>query len=303
MALLHEIFGPKIEKVHFSKQKFDVTKSKKQIEIPMLSSPYHIKFNPSDAGIYDKIIVQDVIKNIASVHSFDTNFKFKIIVLEEIDKLSQDAQHGLRRTMEKYMENCRLILCCNSISKVIDPLRSRCLLINVPAPTNLEIRVALIELLKKEKISISSEFVKKVVDISERNLRRAYLLLQMNHQRQGREQMNSQLEIVKLPWQIFLDNICDDCCREQRIEVLEKIRIKFYELICSCIPANLIIKQLTLRLMSNIDDQLKTELVYWAAFHEQRLYKADRPIPHLVAFIARFMKIYWSWAEDFFKLT
>jgi len=103
-ALLYEMFGSKIHKIHFSKQKFEVNKLKKTIEISILSSPHHIKFNPSDAGIYDKIIVQDVIKNIASVHSFETKYKFKILVLEEIDKLSQDAQHGLRRTMERYME-------------------------------------------------------------------------------------------------------------------------------------------------------------------------------------------------------
>jgi len=199
--------------------------------------------------------------------------------------------------------SCRLILCCNSISKVIEPLRSRCLLMNVPAPTNLEIRTALIELLKKEKIKISLEFVEKVVDVSERNLRRACLLLQMNYQRQKKKEINNQTKIIRLPWQIFLDNICNDCCKEQENEILEKVRIKFYELISNCIPPNLIMKQLTLRLMSNVDDQLKTELVYWASLYEQRLYKADRPVLHLVAFIARFMQMYRSWAEIFFKMS
>jgi len=303
LALLYEVFGPKIQKIHSSKQKFEINKQKKTIEISILSSPYHVKFNPSDAGIYDKIIVQDVIKNIASIHSFDAKSQFKILVLEEIDKLSQDAQHGLRRTMERYMENCRLVLCCNNISKIIEPLRSRCLLLNVPAPTSLEIRAALVILLKKECIDMSLEFVEKVIDASERNLRRAYLLLQMNYQRHEKKQIINQRKIIRLPWQIFLDEICNDCCKEQNVEVLKKVRIKFYELVCNCIPPNIILEQITLRLVSNVDDQLKTELVHWAAFHEQRLYKADRPVLHLVAFIARFMQMYRSWAENFFKLN
>ena len=59
-----------------------------------------------------------------------------MLVLNEVDKLSKEAQHGLRRTMEKYSQACRLILICNSVSKVLDAVRSRCLPIRVAAPSD-----------------------------------------------------------------------------------------------------------------------------------------------------------------------
>merc|ERR1719242_655550 len=123
-ALLRELYGPGAQKVRNSTKEYKVTTSK-TIELSTLSSAYHVEMNPADAGRYDRVIVQEVIKNMASVHSMHgkSKRKFKVVVLEEVDNLTKSAQHALRRTMEKYMEHCRLILCCESVSKVIDPLR------------------------------------------------------------------------------------------------------------------------------------------------------------------------------------
>ena len=62
-----------------------------------------------------------------------------MLVLNEVDKLSREAQHSLRRTMEKYSASCRLILCCNSSSKVTEAIRSRCLNIRINAPSEEEV--------------------------------------------------------------------------------------------------------------------------------------------------------------------
>ena len=70
-------------------------------------------------------------------HSFV--YSSKVVVLNEVDSLSRNAQAGLRRTMEKYTGSCRLILCCENSGRIIPPIRSRCLCIRIAAPTPLEV--------------------------------------------------------------------------------------------------------------------------------------------------------------------
>ena len=158
MALLREVFGCGAERLRLEKRTF-TTPTKRQVEINMIQSNYHIEMAPGDAGLNDRFVIQDVIKemaankNIASVvTSKDGNdgdeghakkkaakASYKVVVLVEVDKLTRQAQAALRRTMEKYSSSCRLILCCNNPSKVIDPVRSRCLGIRVAAPSDDEV--------------------------------------------------------------------------------------------------------------------------------------------------------------------
>merc|ERR1711973_155059 len=126
VALLREMYGAGSERLRIEHQSFE-TPSKKKLEIVTVASNYHIEVNPSDVGIYDRIVIQELIKTVASAQQIhvrqpsdqSTSPTFKVVVLTEVDRLTKDAQHALRRTMEKYMSTCRIILMTNSTSKVI----------------------------------------------------------------------------------------------------------------------------------------------------------------------------------------
>lgn len=131
-------------------------------------SSLHILCPHSDAGNQDRVVIQELIKTVAQSQQIQssTQREFKgrqfrplqeqllhltvnlihschsllsVVLLTEVDRLTKDAQHALRRTMEKYMATCRLILCSTSTSKVIGPIRSRCLAIRVPLPSTEEV--------------------------------------------------------------------------------------------------------------------------------------------------------------------
>lgn len=145
-CLLEALYGPGARKLKLDQRTF-TTPTNKTVQINMVTSSYHIEISPGDAGLNDRFVVQDIIKEIASnqnISAMNNTTKktalFKTVVLVEVDRLSRQAQAALRRTMEKYAKTCRLILCCDSMSKVMEPVRSRCLGIRVPAPTHLEVR-------------------------------------------------------------------------------------------------------------------------------------------------------------------
>ena len=92
--------------------------------------------------------------------------------------MSRQAQAGLRRTMEKSAQTCRLIMCCSNPSKLIDPIKSRCLGIRVPAPSEDEIAGVLREVAEKERLTLPDELAARVAKASGRNLRRAILSLE-----------------------------------------------------------------------------------------------------------------------------
>ena len=78
------------------------TPSNKMIEITTVGSSFHIECNASDAGGNDRFVIQEVIKEMASSGLVASGSRpFKVLVLTEVDRLSKQAQAGLRRTMEK----------------------------------------------------------------------------------------------------------------------------------------------------------------------------------------------------------
>lgn len=164
MCLLRELYGTGVERLRMENMNF-TTPSNKKLSIATISSNYHIEVNPSDVGIYDRIVIMDLIKNVAQTQQLDSSGQreFKVVVLTEVDALSKDAQHALRRTMEKYIANCRLILIGNSTSRVIPAIKSRCLGIRIPSPSTDEI-VTILQVFIQTPSLNSSIFFKNILN-------------------------------------------------------------------------------------------------------------------------------------------
>ncbi|KAG9452043.1 hypothetical protein H6P81_004947 [Aristolochia fimbriata] len=294
MGLLKQMFGPGADKVKIENKvwKIDAGSRTIDIELTTLSSSYHVELNPSDAGFQDRYIVQEIIKEMAKSRPIDTKGKkgFKVLVLNEVDKLSREAQHSLRRTMEKYSASCRLILCCNSSSKVTEAVRSRCLNVRVNAPTEEQIIKVLEFVGKKEGLQLPANFAAHIAAHSNRSLRRA--LLSFETCRVQQYPFSENQTVAPMDWEQYVSEIATDIVQEQSPKRLYLVRGKLYELLVHCIPPEIILKKLLSELLKKLDADLKHEVTHWAAYYEHRMRLGQKAIFHLEAFVAKFMSIY-----------
>ncbi|XP_077450888.1 replication factor C subunit 4 isoform X2 [Stigmatopora argus] len=103
---------------------------------------------------------------------------FKIIILDEADSMTAPAQAALRRIIEKESRTTRFCLICNYISRIIEPLTSRCSKFRFKALAHNVQEERLLEICEKEKLKYTKESISALVKVSEGDLRKAITLLQ-----------------------------------------------------------------------------------------------------------------------------
>ncbi|KAI8388776.1 DNA clamp loader [Radiomyces spectabilis] len=290
-AVLREIYGPAVEKLKIDQRQF-ITSSNRKMIFTVVSSNFHVELNPSDLGMYDRVIVQDVIKGIAQTQQIDANARhpFKVVVIDQADELTREAQAALRRTMEKYTSNMRLILCCNSLSKIIAPVRSRCLLVRVARPDIEEVTEALQLVAKKEGFPLNKTLAQNIAQDTQCNLRAALLSLESTAVRHP--DLADVQRPEKLDWEVAINKIAKMILEEQSPARLLAVRTHLYDLISHCIQSSLIIKNLAFELADAVDNDFKKIIIEKAAFHEHRLRVGRKDIFHLEAFVASVMSAY-----------
>jgi replication factor C subunit 3/5 len=299
MALLRDLFGPGVEKLTLNTRQFQ-TPGGTKLELHTVSSNYHVELTPSDVGLHDRVVVQDIIKEIAQTQQVDVQAarRFKVVVMNEADRLSKDAQQGLRRTMEKYMGNLRLILCCTSTSKLMDPIRSRCLMLRVPAPDTEGMARVLMRVGQLEHVTLSEAYARRIGEKSDMNMRKAILMLEAAAVQSN--PLNEEQDVPLADWEVFVQQVAQMMVAEQSPARLLDVRGKLYELIAHCIPEDVILKTLAWELMQRVDAGLKAEIVKQAAFYEHRLRSGNKAIYHLEAFVAKFMSMYKRFLLDLY---
>ena len=135
----------------------------------------YIIINASDENNVDT--VRNKVKGFASTIGFKD---MKVIILDEFDYMTPNAQAILRNLMETFSKHCRFILTCNYVEKVIDPIQSRCQTFQIVPPSKKEVAVQISQILGKEGVSFKPKDLVPIIDSSYPDIRKIINTCQLN---------------------------------------------------------------------------------------------------------------------------
>ena len=135
----------------------------------------YIIINASDENNVDT--VRNKVKGFASTIGFKD---MKVIILDEFDYMTPNAQAILRNLMETFSKHCRFILTCNYVEKVISPIRSRTQEFQIVPPTKKDVAVQVSQILSKETISFKPQDLVPIIDSSYPDIRKIINTCQLN---------------------------------------------------------------------------------------------------------------------------
>ena len=284
-CFLSKVYGEGIYKMNTINKELKL--KSKNISYMVTSSNYHLEFCPSDVGNNDKFIISHVIKETSSFSQLDaeTQKNFKVIVLLEADKMTKEAQSALRRTMEKYSENCRIIMIVNDLSSIIDPIRSRCFALRIPSPNKDEINQILKSIKNSEKLDISDKDLESITEKYGKNVRECITCLQMT------SLGNYNKRVYEPEYNNIFNSINNQILKEQSAKSLKEIRSLFMELLIHGFRASYIIYKMTSDLIDNnsIKEDIKRKIIEAGSLFDIRAKNGTKDFIHLEAFAAKIM--------------
>ena len=135
----------------------------------------YLYINASDENNVET--VRTKVKNFASTMGFKD---YKIIILDECDYITPNAQAALRNLMETFSKHCRLILTCNFVERIIDPIQSRCQSFQIIPPSKKEVAKHIHNILLKENVMSDMKDLKVLIDSGYPDIRRVINAAQRN---------------------------------------------------------------------------------------------------------------------------
>jgi len=148
--------------------------------------------------------VRNKVKNFASSMGFK---KYKIIILDEFDYMTPNAQAILRNLMETFSRHCRFILTCNYIEKIIEPIQSRCQTFQITPPTKKDVAIQMSKILKSESVEFDPKDLVPIIDSSYPDIRKIINTCQLNS--------------LKGKLQVDVQNLLDNDYKLKVLEVLK----------------------------------------------------------------------------------
>ncbi|KAI4840357.1 replication factor C subunit 2 [Plasmodium brasilianum] len=221
-------------------------------------------------------------KNKINNETNETLPTWKLVVLDEADMMTEDAQSALRRIIEIYSNVTRFILICNYIHKISDPIYSRCSCYRFQGiPVNIK-KEKLLYICKSENINITDDALNKIIETTQGDLRRAVSVLQLCSCINPQITLDSVLDVSGLPTDDIILKIID-ACKVKDLKILEKT---VQDVIEDGYDVAYIFKAFNNYFVMNTDynDTIKYQILLELSRHDYRLHSGATKYIQLMSF-------------------
>ena len=255
-----------------------------------LYSKYHHQFNPSIHNIYDRSLMQCFTNEIVQTRMV-IDIPYRIIIIEDADRLSVEAQESLRRTLETCVSNCRFIFLVNNEDRMIAPIYSRCITVKVAAPTINEMITIMRDICNKEGLSYPDTVLERIATTSGRNLHKALNTL-------NKFMLNNCKVFDRMDYDDiyrYCTEIIDTMIKGQTIAgSIDAVRLLLYELVnycVDCITLLPVLLEIAIHRLPETAHNERYELIKIASARDKSIRNSSKDIYHIESFCLHVFRI------------
>jgi len=244
----------------------------------------YLGLNASDERGID--VVRHKVKDFARTKSF-SGHGFRIIILDEADALTQEAQQALRRTMEDFSNISRFILIVNWSSKIIEPIQSRCAVFRFKSLNEADITKYVHEIAAGEKLKVKEDGIKALISISEGDLRKVSNLLQASASLSKEIDEEMVYDVASKAKPEDVKKMLESAMKGNFLEARKQLQDL---LLRKGLSGNDIISEIHRQIFSlNVPDDVKMLMIEKCGEYEFRLSSGGNELIQLSALIAQFL--------------
>ncbi|XP_031094162.1 uncharacterized protein LOC115998677 isoform X1 [Ipomoea triloba] len=297
MALLHEVYGDSISNISHDVRYFYVQETNKpvQVVVPVTSSPHHVELNVH-LERNSRYALMALVKNISTEYAAipeisKANMKadYKVLVLYDVDKATENIQHLIKWIMDCYSDSCKLVLCCEDDTTIVESVKNSCKVVKVEAPVTHEVMEVLIQIARKEGLELPMSFAAKIAAKSKQNLSQAIMALEACN---AHNYPFTEDQPIPLGWELAVLEMAAEILADPSPKRVFSIRGKLQKLLLEFVHPKLILLKLVEQFLRRIDPSLRRQVYYWNAYYEKRLPTGTSALLKLEEFVAKFMSIY-----------
>jgi replication factor C subunit 2/4 len=216
--------------------------------------------------------------------------RHKIIILDEVDSMTPAAQQALRRIMELYSATTRFALACNTSSKVIEPIQSRCAILRFTRLSDDDVAGRVLHIAKAEGAVVTDDGLQALVFTAEGDMRQAINNLQSTHSVCRQVDADAVYRICDRPKPAVLEKMISSCLAGDLDAGLKLLAGMFSDGYCTEDLITSLFSVLTSQ-MPELGDPVRLELLKAVSLKQMRIVEGTNTMLQLSALLAEFYRV------------